>query len=89
MAMIVGCGSNGGNDSGKDVSIKRTSSNTFEIYDHDSYPNRHVDETCETIDMVVVDLDTPGDAYKWLNVTCGPKQQPSPTPIPTVDPYAP
>lgn len=77
-----GCGYDDDGSSSDGVDVRKVSANTWEIHDPDSYPNRHVKETCETEGKVVVDLDTPGEAYDWLNVTCG-DPQPSPTPMPT------
>lgn len=69
--------------------VRKNSKNTWEIYDKDSWPERYVDQTCDTENRPVIDLNTPGEAYEWLEVVCGEPQQevaPTATPVPTVDP---
>lgn len=82
LSVMVGCG----DYSSGHLEVKRTSENTWRIYDPDSDPELYVDRTCETEGKVVVQLQTPGEAYEYINVVCADPQA-SPTPVPTVDPY--
>jgi len=69
---LSACGTyeNGGGDS---VDIRKTSDNTWTIYDPDSQPDAYLDKTCQTQGREVLAITAPGEAYQWLYVTCAPK----------------
>ena len=83
LSMMVGCGYD---PPSEHLEVKRTSENTWRIYDPDSDPELYIDRTCETEGKVVVQLQTPGEAYEYINVVCADPAATT-TPVPTVDPY--
>lgn len=62
-----------GPESSDGVKITKTSTNTYEIYDPDSWPDHYIDRTCDKDGREVIGLDTPGEAYEYIVVVCGPQ----------------
>lgn len=72
-----GCGADDGNPE-----VRKTSSNTWTIYDPEGYPDHYINRTCQSDGKLVASLTAPGEAYDWIYVTCADHVEPTSTPTP-------